>query len=69
MDLSNIAPNFSLDLKADAVEYLIRETFKNHVPGYEVDKVVLAFPLKGMTEGSLTEQNSMALKSPSKGFP
>lgn len=39
MNLSDIAPGISLNLKADAVEYILRETFKNHMPGYEVDTV------------------------------
>lgn len=42
MDLSSIPPNITLELKADAVEYLIRETFKNHLPGHEVDKVIFS---------------------------
>lgn len=42
MDLTCITPNITLDLKAEAVEYLIRETLKNHIPGYEVDKVIFS---------------------------
>lgn len=39
MDLSDIAPSISLELKADAVEYILGEALKNHMPGYEVDTV------------------------------
>lgn len=39
MDLSNIAPSISLELKADAVEYILGEALKNHIPGHEVDTV------------------------------
>jgi hypothetical protein len=56
MDLSNIAPSISLELKADALEYLIREGLKNHIPGYEVDEVTFStskeYDMRGDTCGT-----------------
>ena len=68
MDLSNIAPSLSLELKADAVEYILGEALKNHVPGYEVDTVTFSHSVerdrRGETCGTRFTGAKVTFKKP-----
>ena len=39
MDLTKIIPNLSVELNEHSLKALIEDTFKNHIPGYEVSGV------------------------------
>lgn len=42
MDLSRITPSITVDLNSSLIESMVREAFKDHMPGFCVDKVTFS---------------------------